>query len=297
MMKKLVISLTALLVLAGCKDASVEPSYDETLFTVEDQTVTQKDLFDVMKQYDAGVMQSSVLINKAQETLIEDVEIDKDIKKRAENQVDEIKTMLGDEYLDILANIGYDTEEEYIEDMLYPELKFEKLIKEEVDEDFDKLVEEYRPRQIRVLEVDEDKAKSALQQVKDGEKFDEVAESYAKTESMFKGQKEVHLLASARLPEIVTDFLNKNDSPTLSDILNEEESETSFIVQIIEVDANKFEEEAKTSFLQSDEVTQNYVGKVFRSKNFKVYDRDLYDSILETNPSYLEEPTEVEVTD
>ena len=291
-MKKLILSLAALLVLAGCSDASTDISFDEKLFSVEASTVTQKDLYEVMKQYDAGVMGSAIIIDDARQTLIENVEVSEAMKEDANSQLNMIKEMLGEGYLDIIKNIGFDTEEEYLDEMIYPELKYQSLVKLELLEDLESLNEEFGPRQVRILELKKDAAEAALQELKDGKEFEEVAKENAMIESQFSGSKQVHLLKTSQLPELVTEFLKKSDTPTLSDVLTNEDMETAYIVQIIEVDASRFEDDVLAAYLSTEGIAQDYEGKLFRKNNFKIYDRDLYDSIMEAHPSYLKENSE-----
>lgn len=290
-MKKLILSLAALMVLAGCSDAATDISFDEKLFTVENSTITQKDLYEVMKQYDTGVMGSAVIIDDARQKMIDDVEVSDSMKKDADEQLEMIKQMLGEDYLDIIKNIGFDTEEEYLDEMIYPELKYKELVKDEVLEDFENLNEEFGPRQVRILELKKDDAEAALQEVKDGKEFDEVAKENALIESQFNGTKQVQLLKTTQLPEIVAEFLKKSDAPTLSDVLTNEELESAYIVQVIEVDATRFEKEAIAAYLGTESIAQDYEGSLLRKNNFKVYDRDIYDSLMEAHPTYLEENT------
>ena len=290
-MKKLILALTALMVLAGCKDASSDISFNETLFSVEGTVIKQKDLYQVMKQYDTGVMGSAVIIDNARQALIGDTEITEDMKKDAQEQLSMIKEMLGEGYLDIIKNIGYDTEEEYLEAMIYPELQYKALVKNEVLEDFDALNEEYAPRQVRILELKKDLAEAALKELKDGKDFDAVAEEHATVGSQFTGSKQVQLLKTTQVPEPVAEFLKRTDSPTLSDVLTSDESEQAYIVQVIEVDASRFENEAIDAYLSTEAIATKYEGLLFRKNNFKVYDRDILDSIMEAQPTYLKENT------
>ena len=290
-MKKLILALTALMVLAGCKDASSDISFNETLFSVEGTVIKQKDLYQVMKQYDTGVMGSAVIIDNARQTLIGDTEITEDMKKDAQEQLSMIKEMLGEGYLDIIKNIGYDTEEEYLEAMIYPELQYKALVKNEVLEDFDALNEEYAPRQVRILELKKDLAEAALKELKDGKEFDDVAKEHSTVGSQFTGSKQVQLLKTTQVPEPVAEFLKRTDSPTLSEVLTSDESEQAYIVQVIEVDASRFENEAIDAYLSTESIATKYEGLLFRKSNFKVYDRDILDSIMEAQPTYLKENT------
>ena len=88
----------------------------------------------------------------------------------------------------------------------------------------------------------------------------------------------------------MSEFL-KTNSATLSDVLTTDEMETSFIVQIIDVDASRFEEEALEAYLSVEAIVNKYDAALYRKNNFKVYDRDIYDSIFELNPAYFEENT------
>lgn len=292
-MKKLLLALTSLLVLTACKDASVNISHNKELFSVEKTVIKEENLFSVMKHYDTGVMGSAVLLDHAKQELISEVEIDDEMKKDANSQLEYLKAMLGEEYLQIIKNIGFETENDYVEKMLYPNLKFRKLMKTEIEKDFDKLSEEYKARQVRILELKTEDAEKVLKEIKDGEDFDKIAKENALLQSQFNGSKQVILLKSSQFPSTISDFLNTNNSPTLSGVLeNPENKENSYIVQIIEVDANKIKEDTMNVLVETEEVKNKYEGIVFRNHGFKIFDRDAYDSVLKKNPVYLTDKVE-----
>ncbi|CAM3665629.1 peptidyl-prolyl cis-trans isomerase [Erysipelothrix urinaevulpis] len=293
-MKKLLLALVALLALTGCKDAFVNISSDQDLFTVEKSTTTKKDLFSVMKHYDSGVMQASILLDEAKQQLIKDVEVDDTMKKEAKEQIDYLKAMLGENYMQVIKNVGYNSEEEYIEKMLYPEYKFKKLVKAEIEKDFESLSEEYKPRKIRILEVEAKKADAALKQLKDGKKFDEVAKDNAVAQSQYNGTEQIVLLKSSQFPAAISDFLNKSNAPTLSEVLKDDtKPDSAYIVQVIEVEASKFKDGALGGLAINPDILAKYEGVVYRNNNFKVYDKDIYDNLMQSKPHYLDKDAEV----
>ncbi|CAH2761678.1 peptidylprolyl isomerase [Erysipelothrix amsterdamensis] len=282
-MKKLLVSLLALLMLAGCSDARAMISTDEEIFSVGNEKVTSKRLFDVMKQSDGGM----TVVKSAQNKITENV-ADEDVKAEADKRLEEIKEVFGDQLEERLKQSGYESVDAFMSQTVYPELKMTHLLKEKMITDFEALTTENAPRKARILQLEnQEKADEALEKIKAGENFDDVAKDYKVTGSPYDGSAKVHLLKSVQYPQEVADALKNATEPTLSGVLSDASDESKYIVQIIEIDASRYQDETIEAFVGSKDIVNKYLAQLFVDNGFKIYDKDVYDAVAEKFPQYL----------
>lgn len=282
-MKKLLVSLLALLMLAGCSDARAMISTDEEIFSVGSEKITSKRLFDVMKLSDGGM----TVVKSAQNKITENV-ADADVKAEADKRLEEIKEVFGDQLEERLKQSGYESVDAFMAQTVYPELKMTHLLKEKMVADFEALTTENAPRKARILQLEnQEKADEALEKIKGGENFDDVAKDYKVTGSTYDGSAKVHLLKSVQYPQEVADALKNATEPTLSGVLSDSSDDSKYIVQIIEIDANRYQDETIEAFVGSKDIVNQYLAQLFVDNGFKIYDKDVYDAVAEKFPQYL----------
>lgn len=282
-MKKLLVSLLALLMLAGCSDARAMISTDEEIFSVGNEKVTSKRLFDVMKLSDGGM----TVVKSAQNKITENV-ADEDVKAEADKRLEEIKEVFGDQLEERLKQSGYESVDAFMSQTVYPELKMTHLLKEKMVTDFEALTTENAPRKARILQLDnQEKADEALEKIKAGENFDDIAKDYKVTGSPYDGSAKVHLLKSVQYPQEVADALKNATEPTLSGVLSDASDDSKYIVQIIEIDASRYQDETIEAFVGSKDIVNKYLAQLFVDNGFKIYDKDVYDAVAEKFPQYL----------
>ncbi|MBK2401863.1 MULTISPECIES: foldase protein PrsA [unclassified Erysipelothrix] len=282
-MKKLLVSLLALLMLAGCSDARAMISTDEEIFSVGSEKITSKRLFDVMKLSDGGM----TVVKSAQNKITENV-ADADVKAEADKRLEEIKEVFGDQLEERLKQSGYESVDAFMAQTVYPELKMTHLLKEKMVADFEALTTENAPRKARILQLEnQEKADEALEKIKGGENFDDVAKDYKVTGSSYDGSAKVHLLKSVQYPQEVADALKNATEPTLSGVLSDSSDDSKYIVQIIEIDANRYQDETIEAFVGSKDIVNQYLAQLFVDNGFKIYDKDVYDAVAEKFPQYL----------
>ncbi|EFY09284.1 peptidylprolyl isomerase [Erysipelothrix rhusiopathiae] len=282
-MKKLLVSLLALLMLAGCSDARAMISTDEEIFSVGNEKVTSKRLFDVMKLSDGGM----TVVKSAQNKITENV-ADEDVKAEADKRLEEIKEVFGDQLEERLKQSGYDSVDAFMSQTVYPELKMTHLLKEKMVTDFEALTTENAPRKARILQLEnQEKADEALEKIKAGENFDDIAKDYKVTGSPYDGSAKVHLLKSVQYPQEVADALKNATEPTLSGVLSDASDDSKYIVQIIEIDASRYQDETIEAFVGSKDIVNKYLAQLFVDNGFKIYDKDVYDAVAEKFPQYL----------
>lgn len=282
-MKKLLVSLLALLMLAGCSDARAMISTDEEIFSVGNEKVTSKRLFDVMKLSDGGM----TVVKSAQNKITENV-ADEDVKAEADKRLEEIKEVFGDQLEERLKQSGYESVDAFMSQTVYPELKMTHLLKEKMVTDFEALTTENAPRKARILQLEnQEKADEALEKIKAGENFDDIAKDYKVTGSPYDGSAKVHLLKSVQYPQEVADALKNATEPTLSGVLSDASDDSKYIVQIIEIDASRYQYETIEAFVGSKDIVNKYLAQLFVDNGFKIYDKDVYDAVAEKFPQYL----------
>lgn len=282
-MKKLLVSLLALLMLAGCSDARAMISTDEEIFSVGNEKVTSKRLFDVMKLSDGGM----TVVKSAQNKITENV-ADEDVKAEADKRLEEIKEVFGDQLEERLKQSGYESVDAFMSQTVYPELKMTHLLKEKMVRDFEALTTENAPRKARILQLEnQEKADEALEKIKAGENFDDIAKDYKVTGSPYDGSAKVHLLKSVQYPQEVADALKNATEPTLSGVLSDASDDSKYIVQIIEIDASRYQDETIEAFVGSKDIVNKYLAQLFVDNGFKIYDKDVYDAVAEKFPQYL----------
>ncbi|MDE8163939.1 peptidylprolyl isomerase [Erysipelothrix rhusiopathiae] len=282
-MKKLLVSLLALLMLAGCSDARAMISTDEEIFSVGNEKVTSKRLFDVMKLSDGGM----TVVKSAQNKITENV-ADEDVKAEADKRLEEIKEVFGDQLEERLKQSGYESVDAFMSQTVYPELKMTHLLKEKMVTDFEALTTENAPRKARILQLEnQEKADEALEKIKAGENFDDIAKDYKVTGSPYDGSAKVHLLKSVQYPQEVADALKNATEPTLSGVLSDASDDSKYIVQIIEIDASRYQDETIEAFVGSKDIVNKYLAQLFVDNGFKIYDKDVYDAVAEKFPQYL----------
>lgn len=282
-MKKLIILLTTLLVLTGCKDAVTKVSEDEKLFKVGEYEFSKSELYDTMKRTDRGTL----ILQDAQAVLSESVELTDDMKKEAQEMVDGFKEIFGEEFEKTLNQIGFDSEEAYMEELIYPDLKFKSLTKTHVEEKFEDYASEYKPLKARILQVDPSKAEEIHASIKESKDFDKVAKENAMETSEYKGAEQLYLVKSTQFPASVSNYLKDVKEAGLSDIIKNDTTESTYIIEVTEIDANNMKDEVVENLINNKDISKTIVSKLFKEHDFKLYDKVIYDHIKENFPEYI----------
>lgn len=285
-MRKLLSIIAVALLLVGCTDARVQISSNETLLSVNGKTVTEQDLFNVMKLSDAG----SIVISKASKILTKDVK-DASIDKRVEEQMTQVKEyfeMLNQDFGDYLTSLGYETEQQYIDEQLYPQYALNFLVEEKVEADYATLATEYKPIKVRILQTATiENANKALERIKNGESFETVSKDLVAEKATYTGETKVYSIKDTQFPTVVSTFVTTQTAPGLSTVLTTEGSEISYIVEIIETQTDRIKDEAIDMLLENSTLTQSYIANLYKENGFKVYDRDILTGLQTSYSDYL----------
>lgn len=285
-MKKILILLVGLLVLAGCS-ASGETyiSDSKNLFTIGNTTINTKDLYEVLKRNDGG----NQVIKDSQNILTENTELTEDMKTEADERWNQLISMYGEEF--ILSYSGFDTKEEYLEKTVYPELKMISVLKALIKENMSEVETTYVPRLIKIMNyTDKETAESAYNALTtDGKSVEEVVKEFPASET-YNGKETVYLKGiDTNIPADVSSYIESATLPGLSTIqeVTVNQITSYYIIQVLETAPANFEAQILDSMLSNESIVNNYLGLLFRENNFKVYDESLHTALQKNYSNYF----------
>ena len=283
-MKKLIVLFSVLLLLAACgSNPSATLSNNEVIFEMNGKQVKQNELFTIMKASDAGNTALKLASKKLSES-VEDSVVQKELDEMVKTQKDD----LGDKFLTEVKALGFDSEEDYINNSLKPYLKSKHLIETMLNENYSSFASEYIPREAKIVRLtDEAKANEATELLKNGKSFDDIAKDY-KESTAYSGQSEIYFLQGSKLPTVVSEYITKQNAPATSEVLKTGTDDAQFfLVEVVEADATKLQEKAVERALSVSEITQNYIARIHKEHGFKIYDQSIYNALQEQYADYL----------
>ena len=283
-MKKLIVLFSVLLLLAACgSNPSANLSNNEIIFEMDGKQVKQNELFTIMKVSDAGNTALKLASKKLSES-VEDSVVQKELDEMVKTQKDD----LGDDFLTEIKALGFESEEDYINNSLKPYLKSKHLIETMLNENYSSFASEYIPREAKIVRLtDEAKANEATELLKNGKSFDDIAKDY-KESTAYSGQSEIYFLQGSKLPTVVSEYITKQNAPATSEVLKAGTDDAQyFLVEVVEADATKLQEKAVERALSVSEITQKYIARIHKEHGFKVYDQSIYNALQEQYANYL----------
>ena len=283
-MKKLIVLFSVLLLLAACgSNPSANLSNNEVIFEMNGKQVKQNELFTIMKASDAGNTALKLASKKLSES-VEDSVVQKELDEMVKTQKDD----LGDDFLTEIKALGFESEEDYINNSLKPYLKSKHLIETMLNENYSSFASEYIPREAKIVRLtDEAKANEATELLKNGKSFDDIAKDY-KESTAYSGQSEIYFLQGSKLPTVVSEYITKQNAPATSEVLKTGTDDAQFfLVEVVEADATKLQEKAVERALSVSEITQNYIARIHKEHGFKIYDQSIYNALQEQYADYL----------
>ena len=279
-MKKL-IALLCLLVLAGCSDAYASiNNANETVFKVGTTTVTRGDLYNYMKAQDGGY----TAINMSMENVLNaNVEVTEDMKTTVEETLSLYESLLGENLESYVISMGYPSLDAFKNDMLLSE-QASALATKYIETNFELLCGKYAPKKVKIaVFADQETALKAQTELKNGADFAEVSETYSSTGS----KDSIIYTTQSSYPTAVTYAVSTLTDGMVSDVVT---NETSYYVIVMEkTNALDFKDEAINTILSISAVSSDALLSAFDAAGFHVYDKNLYDAIVENYPDYLSE--------
>lgn len=281
-MKKLTLIVLLLVVIAGCSKPSFKAKLEDSkpLFTYKGKAYGEADAFDSLISNDSG----AILMNSLETLAIEDLRKEKpiDVSKEVEEQLQAIKTNLGDTY-DEYMKTNYGSEANFISTVLEPEMYLIANFKGSLEAmDKDEIVSKYGFKMIRAyLFTDEASAKKVseiLATSKDLNAVDTGVTAQGKTDILYTSK--MNVLTEAMKKSIDT-LKNPYDSVIYSD---SSESYYVFVYSPTEGDLTSMISTViyQTSFLDEK------VAEVLKGRGFEVYDSRLIERLKKDYSLYFE---------
>lgn len=282
-MKKFSILLILLLSLVACSSNSVGPVSDEFLFSVDGNEITEGQLFKSMKLSSGS---TEIIREKAQKTLLRSiVEEDEAFDAKVAEVLAEAKEMMGDNFETTIQQNGFDSEEEYIEEIIKDVARLHIGLTNAISEDYESL-KYTRPRKVKLLEVAQEDSQKVLELLKAEEDFDEVAKKYRVESSQFT-KDEILISEVTQIDvKILNPLLNEENTGLFEEIIETDQGQF-ILATITNVDADALKDEAVESFVLNNDMSQEYLAKMFIDYKFKIYDQGLHDSFTERYPDFI----------
>ncbi len=284
-MKKLfIISISCILLLAGCaakdKNAQIRSGKD-VIVTIGNKQITKSSIYNVMLN-NSGM--NTILQEAEKHILDKEIETTDEMREEANKSLENLSSMYGDYFADMITYYGYADEDDFYENGLLFNVRMEHLVTKYVSLNFESYKEAYKPKKINVLIFGgiED-ASNAHAAIEKGATFKEVAETFHATSSYFD---QVVTASNTFFDSNVIAYVNGVEEPSFcaGAILSSSDS-TCFLVEVVSVDPAEYEEEAIKAIANDGSNMSNETLIYYLDKyNFTIYDKGMYDQ-FKTNLS------------
>jgi len=288
-MKKLLVILLALLAcfsLTACGDASAEVSNKkEVLMKLGDLTITRGDLYKEMVNNDGGDYIAKIALKYIVNKEIADAEeFNEAAQTTIDGYIEKYKTID-----DALEELGYNTVEELKEDLVYSE-KFQKLLKNYIDENYTALTEKYGPKKIRIMKFTKSSngdnyaelASSALQEVLGGADFETVAQKYVATDYKALYAETFYTTLSSQDTVIKTMLSTISSPQTAPNVISA--TDTAYVLQVTVTNTEQLKTEFVETLLEDDDFNTETYAVYLKKYGFTIYDIS-YFNLFKTNYS------------
>lgn len=285
-MKKNIIPLiVAGTLLVGCGSSSAV-SYsskvsdgDKTVITIGDDKLTKNEVYhSLLEQYGSAEVLTLAL------TYIANQEItDKDaIKAKVDETlatISENATVSLDEYA---KQLGYESQQEYIDGVLTDNAKQELLNDKYLDDNYDNLVKEYKVKYLKIITVDtESGALKLIEQIKGGADFDTVSTENNGTDAGLVTTE------STSVDSNIIKKLKKFTKDGLYDKVIKTSSSKYAVVYVYNTDKSSLKDEIKDELSSISEISTKMEAYYLKKYNFDVHEEAIKEEINEADKDYL----------
>jgi len=278
-MKKLLITLICLLALAACTDARATLKKNEKLLQVGKESITEKEIFELMtEKYGADTV--IAMINDFIYEKVADAQ--EDFTERIESYSSLYAALYGPTYYQAF---GFASEAGFKAKLLQ-DYKTETITKKYLENNFEAVVENYRPTKLAILQFDEyDDAAAALKSAKNGIPLQELAEEFKATE-FSSGAPNIYTTSSNLSPEVISFGLYAEETG-LVDIPLFSGDGKYYIVQVINVNRSSYKAEIIEVLTEVSSIADDAIKYYCEFYQLTYYDKNTVERLVYTNPSYL----------
>lgn len=287
-MRKLsLILLVAIFALSGCSTnpyAEISAN-EEAVISVDDKEYTRGQFYEALVSTNATALVTNKLIDMIYQEEIGD---DSEIIAEVNDVIDQLKAS-DESYFNLyLSYMGYTSEEAYINDMMLFS-KQDALVGKYIEDNYDSMIEEYQPKMVRMLQSsDKEAANTALELIKDGADFKEMVATYGNDN--YTGEPQLIHNASTNVSGNALLAIQSYDSAQILDAVVVNVEGTLFnVIEIVDVDPISIKEDFIATLKQDDTIISEAITSFVRAGNFTVYDKNVYEALLESNPDFLDQ--------
>ena len=177
------------------------------------------------------------------------------------------------------------SEGEYIEEIIKDVARLHIGLTNAISEDYESL-KYTRPRKVKLLEVAQEDSQKVLELLKAEEDFDDVAKKYRDQSSQFTKDEILISEVTQIYAKILNPLLNEENTGLFEEIIETDQGQF-ILATITNVDADALKDEAVESFVLNNDMSQEYLAKMFIDYKFKIYDKGLHDSFTERYPDFI----------
>lgn len=286
MKKKIIPLVIASTLLVGCSSSSAVnyssevSDGDKTAINIDGTEINKNDIYHyLLEKYGSSEVLSLAL------TYIADQEItDEDAYNTKLNEtIAEQKESAGVTSLDDIAKqYGLENEQEFIDKILSVGVKQEMLKEKYIDENYKKLVKEYKVKYLKTITVDtEAGAKKILEQIEDGSDFDTIMNENGGSDAG---------MVTTETTTVDENIIKKLDKFT-KDGAYEKVIKTSdskyAIVYVYNTDTSAVTDEIKSNLATISDMSTKVESYYLKQYNFTINEKAIEDEINESQPDYL----------
>ena len=279
--KKIVALMLSAMVLAGCSDGHATISNaNEKLFSVGNTTVTKGDVYSSL----FNSIGSYVVISDATKAVLNaNVPITDEINAEADETMSSYEALYGDALDTMVASYGYKDAQDYRDNGVIPSIQAKALYEMYVTDNWDTIKQDKNPKKGVIISVsDADTAANVMNALNEGAELADVISEYSLSHS---GAEEL-IYADSDYPVEVMTMVNSATDATYATVTCSDGS--IYVLSVTQNDPEAIKEEVAADLALTEDIQVAALTHYIKAAGFKVYDRDLYDTIKLSYPEYLD---------
>ena len=252
---------------------------DKTIISGDDVEITKNDIYYyILEQYGSSEILTLALTYIADQEITDEQQIQAGIDEQVASYTESL-TMSFEDYA---KQSGYESSQEYIDDVITDGVKQNLLLKKYIDENYDDLLDEYKVKYIKTITLDtESAALSIIDQVKNGSDFDTLMSANSGRDNGMV------TTDSSSIDKNIIDKLDKFKKDGIYNKVIKTSDSKYAVVYVYNTDKTNLESEIKENLTSLSDISTKMETHYLRKYNFDVYEEALKDEIEETNEDYF----------